>query len=200
MSSLSPPYFWGARVLVVECDRARRERVVEGLINFGFMAFGAQSNGEALSFIDQEMDIVAFDLSMFGGGGVDLIDEWKRRKGNTKILVCGFEPKQEHLDIVRRGANIAIGGLMGLKQVSWLVDDIRRTLNEDLEDIDRRAKELAPGYTLESAKSLMEQGEQEHEKGKLTWAADAWELADRKWKEKLDRRLKRLGRKYGPGR
>jgi len=192
MSSLSPPYFWGARVLVVECDRARRETVVEGLSNFGFVAFGAESNGEALSFIDQEMDVVVFDLAMLGRGGVDLVDEWKRRTGNTKILVCGFEPTQEHLYILRRRVDVAFGGLT---KVSRLVNDLRRALRQYLEDLDQKSKEIAPGYSLDSAKALMEQGKLEHEQGKLTWAADAWELGRKKWDEDLNRLLKKYGKK-----
>ena len=191
MSSLAPPNFFAARVLVVESDRARRERAVERLARRGFVVLGAESNTEALSFIDQEIDVVVFDFAMFGRGGIDLISEWKRRKGKTKILVCvDLEPWQELSDIFTRGANVFPGGLT---QITLLVLFIQFALNRDSESFDP-SKNIPTGYTIESAKALMEQGKQEHEQGKLTWAAQAWETAEKKLREKI---RKRMDRRYG---
>ncbi len=165
------------KVLVVESDKQTRLAIMEGLKRAGFKTFEAESNGEALSFIDQEIDVVVFDYAMMDRGGIDLIGEWKRRKPETKIIACGHLDAHESLEVHRRGGTFAFGKATHTQSV---VDAIVRSSWRKEE----RKIKLPPGYTLESAKSLMDQGMLEHKKGKLTWAADAWMEAWTKWTKK----------------
>src|SRR5918993_5273192 len=80
------------RVLVVEDHESERRAVMQILKSEGFSVFGAENADKALSYIDENIDVVLTDLHMGDVSGIDLLNLWKQRKPDTHFIVLTGEP------------------------------------------------------------------------------------------------------------
>ena len=68
------------RVLLVEDNEAERKALGQLLKAEGFSILGCESADKAMSYIDENIDVVLSDLHMGDVSGIDLLQLWKKRR------------------------------------------------------------------------------------------------------------------------
>src|SRR5689334_15021915 len=93
------------RVLVVEDNETERRALSQVLKGDGFNVFGAENADKAVSYVDENIDVVLSDLHMGDVSGIDLLQLWKKRKPDTQfILLTGERAPSNIVDAMRNGA------------------------------------------------------------------------------------------------
>jgi two-component system response regulator AtoC len=94
------------RVLVVDDEENLRHMLQILLRREGYEAVGAASVDAALGELGQQpFDVVLVDLRMPGRGGLDLVDEVRRRKlAATVVVMTAYGSKEVALEAMKRGA------------------------------------------------------------------------------------------------
>ncbi|MBF0474447.1 MAG: response regulator [Deltaproteobacteria bacterium] len=76
------------RVLLVDDEEQFTSLLAQRLAARGFIAFTAASGDEALARLDQEeVDVIVLDLFMPGKSGIDTLQEIKRVKPLTEVIM-----------------------------------------------------------------------------------------------------------------
>jgi DNA-binding NtrC family response regulator len=68
------------RVLVVEDNETERRAISQLLKAEGFTVFGSESADKALSYLEENIDVVLSDLHMGDVSGMDLLQLWKKQR------------------------------------------------------------------------------------------------------------------------
>src|SRR5688500_14947939 len=99
------PYFM-RRVLVVDDEENLRHMLQILLRREGYETVGASSVESALGEIEtQPFDVILVDLRMPGRSGMDLVDEVRRRKLETTVVVMtAYGSKEVAVEAMKRGA------------------------------------------------------------------------------------------------
>jgi DNA-binding NtrC family response regulator len=95
------------RVLVVEDHDSERRAVSQILKSEGLTVFGAENADKALSYLDENMDVVLSDLHMGEGetSGLQLLNLWKKKKPETQfILLTGHSSVNSAVEAIKAGA------------------------------------------------------------------------------------------------
>lgn len=93
------------RVLVVEDHENERRAISQILKAEGFNVFGAENADKAISYIDENIDVVVSDLNMGDVSGMDLLSLWKKRAADTQfILATGQASVSSAVEAIKRGA------------------------------------------------------------------------------------------------
>jgi DNA-binding NtrC family response regulator len=95
------------RVLVVEDHDSERRAVSQILKSEGLTVFGAENADKALSYLDENMDVVLSDLHMGEGetSGIQLLNLWKQKKPETQfILLTGHSSVNSAVEAIKAGA------------------------------------------------------------------------------------------------
>jgi two-component system response regulator HydG len=93
------------RVLVVEDNETERRGVSSLLRAEGYSVFGAESADKALSYLEENIDVVLSDLYMGDVSGIDLLQLWKKQRPETQfILVTGHSSVNSAVEAMKAGA------------------------------------------------------------------------------------------------
>ncbi|MGE5612609.1 MAG: sigma-54-dependent transcriptional regulator [Bacillota bacterium] len=93
------------RVLVVEDHENERRAIMQLLKTEGFTVFGAESADKALGYLEENVDVVLSDLNMGDVSGLDLLQLWKKRRGDTQfILFTGHSSINSAVEAIKAGA------------------------------------------------------------------------------------------------
>jgi two-component system, NtrC family, response regulator HydG len=92
-------------VLVVEDNEAERRAISQILKSQGYTVYGAESADKAISYVDENIDVVLSDLEMGDVSGMDLLNLWKKRKPETLfILLTGHGKIDSAVEAIKSGA------------------------------------------------------------------------------------------------
>ena len=93
------------RVLVVEDHENERRAISQILKSEGFNVFGAENADKAMSYIDENIDVVVSDLNMGDVSGMALLQLWKKKAPDTQfILVTGQASVSSAVEAIKGGA------------------------------------------------------------------------------------------------
>src|SRR6478672_1430836 len=93
------------RVLVVEDHEVERRAVSQILKSEGFNVLGAESADKAMSYVEEEVDVVLSDLKMGDVSGIQLLQLWKKRRPETQfILLTGHSSVDSAVEAIKGGA------------------------------------------------------------------------------------------------
>jgi DNA-binding response OmpR family regulator len=100
------------RIFVAEYDDATRERIVEALIEDGHDVIGVEDGIQLIECLEiicrdgfREPDLIAMDVSMPSGSGIDLLEELRAAGWMTPVLLMGaFTSPELATRIERAGA------------------------------------------------------------------------------------------------
>jgi two-component system response regulator HydG len=93
------------RVLVVEDNETERRAISQLLKAEGFTVFGSESADKALSYLEENIDVVLSDLHMGDVSGMDLLQLWKKQRPETQfILVTGHSSVNSAVEAMKSGA------------------------------------------------------------------------------------------------
>ena len=132
------------RILVVEDQETERRAVTQILKSEGFTVFGAENADKALSYIDENIDIVLSDLYMGDVSGLDLLHLWKKRAPDTQFIVLtGHSSVDTAVEAIKSGAYdyltkpihpdeliLLIKRAVGDLQKDKEIDNLRRRLDQ----------------------------------------------------------------------
>jgi DNA-binding NtrC family response regulator len=132
------------RVLVVEDNDVERRALTTVLRNEGLTVYGAENADKALSYIDENIDVVLSDLLMGDVSGLDLLSLWKKRKADTQfILLTGHGSVHSAVEAIKKGAYdyvtkpvntdeliLIIGRSLQEMQKDKELDNLRRRLDQ----------------------------------------------------------------------
>jgi len=96
----------GARVLFVDDEEAIRRLFETYLTNEGFDVSGAATLAEALELLERVSPEVAIvDKNLPDGSGLDILQECRKRKPDTEVIVLtGYPSLESAIDALRLGA------------------------------------------------------------------------------------------------
>jgi len=93
------------RVLVVEDHEVERRAISQILKAEGFSVFGAENADKALSYIEENIDVVLTDLHMGDVSGIDLLTLWKKKQPETQfIVITGHSSVNTAVEAIKGGA------------------------------------------------------------------------------------------------
>lgn len=117
------------KILVVDDNRAIRERLAELLNKEGYEVTTASSGNEAIDIIRRRnFDLAIVDLVMPEIDGMEVLREIKRVSGDTKvIMITAFATVQSAVEAMKRGASDYISK-------PFRIEDIRATIRRVLEE------------------------------------------------------------------
>jgi len=129
------------RVLVVEDHENERRAVMQLLKAEGFCVFGAENADKALSYIEENIDVVLSDLNMGDVSGLDLLQLWKKRKSDVLfILFTGHSSINSAVEAIKAGAYDYVTKPVNPEELIFLIRRAIETLQKDreLENLRRR--------------------------------------------------------------
>jgi DNA-binding NtrC family response regulator len=92
-------------VLIVEDNDLERQSLATLLRVENYEVYTAASAEQALTFVDEHIDVVLSDLRMHGQSGVDLLRQWKAQRPSTPfIFVTGVVDVAHVVEAVKLGA------------------------------------------------------------------------------------------------
>jgi len=93
------------RLLVVEDQEMERRALSQLLRAQGFNVFAAENADKALSYLEEDMDVVLSDLYMGDVSGIDLLQLWKKKRPETQfILFTGHSSIDSAVEAIKAGA------------------------------------------------------------------------------------------------
>src|SRR6267142_3522076 len=93
------------RMLVVEDHESERRMMMQLLKQEGFTIYGAENADKALSYVDENIDVVITDLNMGDVSGIKLLQLWKQRKPDTQFIVfTGEKSTKSAVEAMKSGA------------------------------------------------------------------------------------------------
>src|SRR3954471_8085560 len=93
------------RMLVVEDHESERRMMMQLLKQEGFTIYGAENADKALSYVDENIDVVLTDLNMGDVSGIKLLQLWKQRKPDTQFIVfTGEKSTKSAVEAMKAGA------------------------------------------------------------------------------------------------
>jgi DNA-binding NtrC family response regulator len=93
------------RILLVEDQETERRAMTQILKSEGFVVMGAESADKAISYIEENIDVVLSDLHMGDVSGIDLLQLWKKRRPETQfILLTGHSSIHSAVEAIKAGA------------------------------------------------------------------------------------------------
>src|SRR5437588_12093555 len=93
------------RVLVVEDSETERRALMQLLKSDGFSVFGAESADKALSYADENIDVMLSELHMGDVSGIDLLQLWKKRQPEAQFIVMtGNSSVNTAVEAIKAGA------------------------------------------------------------------------------------------------
>ena len=93
------------RMLVVEDHESERRMMMQLLKQEGFTIYGAENADKALSYVDENIDVVLTDLNMGDVSGIKLLQLWKQRKPDTQFIVfTGEKSTKTAVEAMKAGA------------------------------------------------------------------------------------------------
>lgn len=139
----------GGRLLVVEDQETERRAVTQLLRNQGFTVFSAESADKALSYIEEEIDVVLSDLYMGDVSGIDLLQLWKKRKPETLfILFTGHSSVDSAVEAIKAGAYDYLTKPVNPEELVILIGRAIETLQKDRE-LDNLRRRLDQKFGLD---------------------------------------------------
>jgi two-component system, NtrC family, response regulator HydG len=137
------------RVLVVEDHESERRAVSSILKSEGLTVFGAESADKALSYIEENIDVVLSDLNMGDVSGLDLLNLWKKRQPDTQfILVTGHSSINSAVEAMKSGAFDYITKPVNTDELIHLIRRAVESLNKDKE-LDNLRRRLDQKFGLD---------------------------------------------------
>lgn len=146
------------RVLVVEDNDVERKALTSILKNEGLTVFNAESADKALSYLEENVDVVLSDLEMGDVSGMDLLGLWKKRKADTQfILLTGHGSVHSAVEAIKKGAYdyvtkpvnpdelvLILGRALQEMQKDKEIDNLRRRLDQKfgLDNIVGQSKQI----------------------------------------------------------
>jgi DNA-binding NtrC family response regulator len=132
------------RILLVEDSEPERKALAAILKNEGHTVFSADSADKALSYLDENIDVVLSDLEMGDVSGMDLLTLWKKRKLETHfVLITGHGSVPSAVQAIKNGAYdyvtkpvnadevlLIIGRALQETQKDREIDNLRRRLDQ----------------------------------------------------------------------
>jgi two-component system response regulator HydG len=92
-------------MLVVEDHESERRMMMQLLKQEGFTIYGAENADKALSYVDENIDVVLTDLNMGDVSGIKLLQLWKQRKPDTQFIVfTGEKGTKTAVEAMKAGA------------------------------------------------------------------------------------------------
>ncbi len=131
-------------LLIVEDDLIERKALVQRLKSEGFAVHAAESADKALSYVEENIDVVLSDLHMGDVSGIDLMTLWKARRPDTHfIVITGETGAAAAVQAMKAGAYDYINKPLNLDELTILIrraidsnrkekeiDDLRRRLDQ----------------------------------------------------------------------
>jgi DNA-binding NtrC family response regulator len=137
------------RILVVEDHETERRAVSALLKSEGFTVLGAESADKAISYIDENIDVVLSDLQMGDVSGIDLLQLWKKRRPETQfILVTGHSSVNSAVEAIKAGAYDYVTKPINADELILLIRRAVDTQQKDKE-IDNLRRRLDQKFGLE---------------------------------------------------
>ena len=94
----------GVAPRVVEDNEQERRALMQLLKSEGFTVFGAESADKAISYVDENINVVLSDLHMGDVSGIDLCAKIRESEPNLPVLVCtGCTDPEESAELLRLG-------------------------------------------------------------------------------------------------
>jgi DNA-binding NtrC family response regulator len=137
------------RVLVVEDNEAERRALSQLLKHEGFTVLGAENADKALSYVDENIDVVVSDLHMGDVSGIDLLQLWKKRRAETQfILLTGHSSLDSAIEAIKAGAYDYLTKPVNPEELGLLVRRAVDSLQKDKE-IDNLRRRLDQRFGLD---------------------------------------------------
>src|SRR6476469_5527978 len=137
------------RVLVVEDHETERKAITHILKQEGFAVFGAESADKAVSYVDENIDVVLSDLHMGDVSGLDLLHLWKKRRPETQfILLTGHAAINSAVEAIKAGAYDYLTKPINSDELILLIKRALEGLQKDRE-IDNLRRRLDQKFGLD---------------------------------------------------
>jgi len=134
--------------LVVEDHEGERRAIMQLLKTEGLTVFGAESADKAMGYLDENVDVVISDLKMGDVSGLDLLQLWKKRKGDTQfILFTGHSSINSAVEAIKAGAYDYITKPVNPDELILLVRRAMEAMQKDRE-IDNLRRRLDQKFGL----------------------------------------------------
>ena len=138
------------RILVVEDHETERRAVSQILKSEGFTVYGAENADKALSYIDENVDVVLSDLHMGDVSGLQLLQLWKKRRPETQfILLTGHSSVDSAVEAIKSGAYDYLTKPINPDELVLLIRRAVETLQKDKE-IDNLRRRLDQKFGLDA--------------------------------------------------
>jgi DNA-binding NtrC family response regulator len=137
------------RVLVVE-DREDERRAVGSILRGEGLAVTAVENADkALSYIDEDVDVVLSDLNLGDVSGIDLLNLWKKKRPTTQfILMTGHSSVNSAVEAMKAGAFDYLTKPVNSEELVMQIGRAIDSLNKDKE-IDNLRRRLDQKFGLD---------------------------------------------------
>jgi DNA-binding NtrC family response regulator len=137
------------RVLVVE-DREDERRAVSMILKGqGLAVTAVDSADKAISYIDEDVDIVLSDLNLGDVSGIDLLNLWKKKRPDTHfILLTGHSSVNSAVEAMKAGAFDYLTKPVNAEELVMQIGRAIESLNKDKE-IDNLRRRLDQKFGLE---------------------------------------------------
>src|SRR6185437_5818728 len=138
------------RILVVEDHETERRAVSQILKSEGFTVYGAENADKALSYIDENVDVVLSDLHMGDVSGLQRLQLWKKRRPETQfILLTGHSSVDSAVEAIKSGAYDYLTKPINPDELVLLIRRAVETLQKDKE-IDNLRRRLDQKFGLDA--------------------------------------------------
>lgn len=138
------------RILVVEDHETERRAVSQILKSEGFTVYGAENADKALSYIDENVDVVLSDLHLGDVSGLQLLQLWKKRRPETQfILLTGHSSVDSAVEAIKSGAYDYLTKPINPDELVLLIRRAVETLQKDKE-IDNLRRRLDQKFGLDA--------------------------------------------------
>ncbi len=138
------------RVLVVEDHETERRAVSQILKSEGFTVVGAENADKALSYIEENVDVVLSDLHRGDVSGLQLLQLWKKRRPETQfILLTGHSSVDSAVEAIKSGAYDYLTKPINPDELVLLIRRAVETLQKDKE-IDNLRRRLDQKFGLDA--------------------------------------------------
>jgi two-component system, NtrC family, response regulator HydG len=137
------------RVLVVEDDDAQRRAVSSILKSEGWTVLAAENADKALSYVEENIDVVLTDLQMGDVSGIDLLNLWKHKNPETQfILLTGHSSINSAVEAIKAGAFDYLTKPVNTDELVLLIKRAIESVNKDKE-IDNLRRRLDQKFGLD---------------------------------------------------